>query len=181
MGTSSGRLVTFKLLPEAHGGYAVKLAGTTSLDDKIVALSSINAETGEPANATQAVVGGLRSGTRVNGVLLAVTESGARIFKPAASKGAHKAWDQCICYTAAVVRFEGHTYCLVGLFGDGFAKAYSIPGLKEIASARVDNILDVRRFSEAIVTPTGFIFGWTGHLKLQCLMYGEQVRISVDL
>lgn len=175
--------MTFKLLPEAHGGYAVKLAGTSSLEERVVAISPINADTGEPADATPALVGGLRSGTRVNGVVLAVTETGARIFKPAMSKGAHKAWDQCICYSAAVVRFEAHTYCLVGLFGDGSAKAYSIPGLKEIASARVDNILDVRRFSEAIVAPTGFIFGWTGPSEIAVLNVwgtGQDLSRSLD-
>lgn len=175
--------MTFKLLPEAQGGYTVKLAGTTSLDEKIVAISPINADIGEPAEATQAVVGGLRSGTRVNGVIIVVTESGVRIFKPAVSKGAHKAWDQCICYSAAVVRFEGQTYCLVGLFGDGYAKAYSIPGLKEIASAKVDDILDIRRFSEAIIVPTGFIFGWTGPSEIAVLNVwgtGQDLSRSLD-
>jgi syntaxin-binding protein 5 len=129
------------------------------------------------------MVGSLRSGTRVNGVLLVVTESGTRIFKPAAAKGAHKTWDQCICYSASVVRFEARTCCLVGLFGDGSAKAYSIPALKEIASARVDNILDVRRFSEAIVTPTGFLFGWTGPSETAVLNVwgtGQDLSRSLD-
>ena len=81
-----------------------------------------------------------------------------------------------------MVRFEGHTYCLVGLFGDGSAKAFSIPGLKEIASARVDNILDVRRFSEAIITPTGFIFGWTGPSEMAVLnVWGTGVDLTRSL
>lgn len=155
----------------------------SSLDDRIVSISPINADSGELAEATQAIVGSLRNGIRINGVLLVVTESGARIFKPAASRGAHKTWDQCICYSAAVVRFEAHTYCLVGLFGDGSAKAYSIPGLKEIASTRVDDILDVQRFSETIVAPTGFLFGWTGPSEIAVLNVwgtGQDLTRSLD-
>lgn len=68
-----------------------------------------------------------------------------------------------------MVRFEAHTHTLLGLFGDGCAKAFSIPGLKEIASANVSHTLDVRRFSEAIIAPTGFIFGWTGPSEIAVL------------
>ena len=154
--------MTFKLLPEVSGGYAVKLAGTCFLDEKIISISPIKTDTGELASATQDVVAGLRTGSRVNGTVLAVTSSGARIFRPPSAKGAHKGWDDVFCYKAAVCRFEGHTYVLVGLFGDGTAKAFSIPGLKEIASIDVSKILDVRKISGAIITPTGLIFGWAG-------------------
>ena len=162
-------MVTHKLLPEPSGGYAVKLAGACSLEGKIVAIFPINADTGEPTEATPELVAGLRTGLRVNGVLLVVTQTGARIFKPAAAKGAQKSWDDYMCYTATVARFEAHTYALVGLFGDGCAKAFSIPGLKEIASSNVSNLLDPRRFSEAIITPTGAIFGWTGPSEIAAL------------
>lgn len=175
--------MTFKLLPEAHGGYTVRLAGSCSLDEKIIAVSPVNTDSGEPADATQNVVGSLRSGTKVNGVLLVVTQTGAKIFKPAAAKGAHKSWDQFMCDRAAVVRFEAHTYALLGLFGDGCAKAYSIPGLKEIASTNVSHILDIRRFSEAIITPTGFIFGWTGPSEIAVLNVfgtGQDLSRSLD-
>ena len=169
VGTNLGRLATFKLLPESTGGYAVKLVGTCTLDDKIVSLSPINTDSGDLAAATQDVVASLRSGARINGVILAVTVTGARIFKPASAKGANKSWDQFLCYKAALVKFEAYTYALVGLFGDGCAKAYSVPGLKEIASTNVTHILDVQRLSEAIITPTGFIFGWTGPSEIAVL------------
>ena len=161
--------MTLKLLPDASGGYSVKLAGMCSLDDRILSLLPINIDTGEPADAAQDVVGNLRSGIRINGVLLAVTNTGARIFKPPSAKGAHKSWDEFVCYKASVVKFEAHTYALVGLFGDGSAKAFSIPGLKQIASSDVSKILDVRRISEAIISPTGFIFGWTGPSEIAVL------------
>ena len=161
--------MTLKVLPEAHGGYTVKLAGTCPLDDKIISISPVNADSGEPAEATPEIVAGLRGGIKVNGVLMVVTQTGARMFKPATAKGAHKTWDEFLCYSATISRFEAHNYALIGLFGDGCAKAFSIPGLKQIASTSVSHILDIRRFSEAIVTPTGFIFGWTGPSEIAVL------------
>ena len=114
---------------------------------------------------------------------MAVTQSGARIFKPPATKGASKSWDEFLCYHAAVIRFEAHTYALLGLFGDGSAKVYSIPGLNEIASTNVSHILDVRRLSEALIAPTGFIFGWTGPSEIAVLNVwgsGQDLTRSLD-
>ena len=147
----------------------MQLAGTSSLENMIISISPINVDTGELADATQDMVGSLRNGARINGVLLAVTSAGAYIFKPPSAKGAHKSWEDFICYQAAVVRFEAHSYALVGLFGDGAAKAFSIPGLNKIASAEVSRVLNVRRISEAIITPTGFVFGWIGPSEIVVL------------
>ena len=169
VGTNHGRLVSFKLLPEAHGGYTVKIAGSCILDHKIISISPVNADTGEPAGATQNIVAGLRSSIRTNGVLVVVTTTSVKIFKPVAAKGANKTWDEVFCHAAVVARFEAHGYALLGLFGDGCVKAYSIPGLKQLASSDVSDILDVRRFAEAVITPTGDIFGWTGPSEIAVL------------
>ena len=169
VGTSLGRLVTFKLLPESHGGYSVKFVGMSNLDGRIICIAPLNADLGDPAEANQPTVAGLRDGLKVNGILLAVTTMGVRLFKPPVAKGAHKAWDEFICDAAAVVRYQAAGYALLGLFGDGCAKTYSIPGLKQIASATVNHVLDVRRFSEAVITPTGDILGWTGPSEVALL------------
>lgn len=70
VGTNQGKVATFKLLPSGNG-YSVKVVGVTSLSDKVVALCPIEAETGHPAAATPEIVGGLRNGQHVNGVLVA--------------------------------------------------------------------------------------------------------------
>ena len=169
LGTNLGHFVTFKILPESRGGYAVKLAGVVSLDARIVSISPIEADSGEPAGATQDVVARLRNGHKVNGVALVVTQSGVRIFKPASAKGAQKNWDEFICDSATVVKDLAMGYVLVGLFGDGCAKAYSIPALKQIASSSVSDFLDLRRFPEAVITPTGDIVGWAGPSEIATL------------
>ncbi|CAO2656349.1 Nn.00g051520.m01.CDS01 [Neocucurbitaria sp. VM-36] len=166
VGTNLGHLATFKLLPEAGGRYSTKLAGVCSLDDKVISICPMYAETGRPAYASQSAVAGLRNGAKIKGVLLAVTASGARLFHPPTNKGAHKTWDQFLCDSATVVRYEELGYALLGLYGDGCARVYSIPGMKEIGSVKVSDVLDIRRFSEAVITSTGDILGWKGPAEM---------------
>lgn len=175
--------MTFKLLPEATGSYAVIFAGTTSVDDHIQSVSPINVGNGAPADANQSIVGNLRNGSQVNGTILVVTSIGARIFKPPAAKGASKSFDDYVCHSAATVRFGTSGYVLVGLFSDGCVKAFSIPGLKELTSRKISETLDVRRLSEAIITPTGEIIGWTGPSEIAVLNVwgnGEDFTRSLD-
>ncbi|KAL1964083.1 hypothetical protein VTN77DRAFT_7501 [Rasamsonia byssochlamydoides] len=162
VGTNRGNLATFKILPASNGTYSVSFVGAISLEDKVISINPIDANSGSPALATPTAVSGLRNGIKVHGVVVAVTPSGCRIFKPATSKGASKEWDDKLCDSAAVVKTEGRGYSLVGLFGDGNAHAYSIPALKEIGCAAISSILDVRRLSEALISPSGDVLGWVG-------------------
>lgn len=181
VGTNLGHVATFKLVPESSGRYAVSFAGVSSLDDKVIKISPMHAESGRPAYASQSAVAGLRNGSRINGVLLAVTVSGARLFRPAANKGAHKTWDQFLCDSAAVVRYEDLGYALLGLYGDGCARAYSIPALKEIGSVKVSDVLDVRRFSDAVITSTGDILGWKGPAEMALInIFGTGMRLDMS-
>jgi syntaxin-binding protein 5 len=117
---------------------------------------------------------------KINGVLLAVAASGVRLFRPATNKGAHKTFDQVLCDTAAVVQYEDVGQALLGLYGDGCARAYSIPALKEIGSVKVSEVLDVRRFSEAIITSTGDILGWKGPAELALInVFGHGLQLYV--
>jgi syntaxin-binding protein 5 len=162
VGTSGGHVATFKILPEAGGRHGVHYAGAVALDSRVLHIAPINADSGHPAKASQQAVAGLRNGAKINGALLVVSESGARIFKPATNKGASKNWDESACMSAAISRFEDRGYALVCLFADGSARAYSIPALKEIGGAKISNILDPRRLGDAIITGSGDILGWTG-------------------
>ena len=165
-GTNLGHLATFKIVPEPSGRYAVQYAGSVILDNKVICIAPISADSGLPAVATQNTMAGLRNGLKVNGALVAVTQTGVHIFRPATAKGAHKSFDSYFCDAAGIVRYQDAGHALVCLLGDGFARAFSLPALKEIAAVRASDILDVRRFSEAVVTPTGHIMGFTGPSEL---------------
>jgi syntaxin-binding protein 5 len=67
-----------------------------------------------------------------------------------------------------MTHFELHGYALVGIFGDGSTRAYSIPGLKELGVASLP-MLDKPRISSTIVTPSGDIFGWTSPSEVAML------------
>jgi syntaxin-binding protein 5 len=162
IGTAGGKVVTLKVLPDGAGRYSVQPAGVFAVEDRVIRICPMHIETGHPAFATQAAVAGLRNGTRVNGTLLVVTRSGARIFKPPTGKGASKSWDKVICQAAGVSHCEDKGYALVVLNSDGFACAYSIPALREIASVRMAKYIDPVRYNDAIVSPSGDILGWTG-------------------
>lgn len=161
MGTNRGNLATFKILPSEGGRYVAQFVGTSLLDDKVINIIPINADDGGLALATPNAVGGLRNGVRVNGAVVAVTVSGCRIFKPATSKGAHRSWDDYLCDSAAVVKTEARGYSLVGLFGDGYTRAFSIPGLKEIGASPINQIADMRRLSDATISSNGTVMVWT--------------------
>ncbi|RJE16978.1 SNARE-dependent exocytosis protein, partial [Aspergillus sclerotialis] len=112
-----GNFATFKILPAADGTYIVTFAGAIALDDKVISINPIDADRGDYALATPNAVGGLRSGVKVNGVVIAVTPAGCRLFKPSTSKGAHKSWDDYLCDSAAVVKTEAAATASLGFSG----------------------------------------------------------------
>ncbi|KAK0969081.1 Lethal(2) giant larvae sro7 [Friedmanniomyces endolithicus] len=183
IGTNIGHLGTFKILPDPSGRYTVQYVGSVALDNRIMYMAPINADSGKPASASQSAVSSLRAGLRVHGVLLAVTPTGIHIFRPATAKGAHKSFDSFFCDAAGIARYQDQSQALIGLFGDGNARAYSLPPLREIASRNLTNILDVRRQSDAVITPTGHILGFTGPSELALLNIwgvGEPLPRSQD-
>jgi len=156
-----------KLLPSSNGAYTVQPAGVTNVDDAVIFIAPLNADTGLPASASQEAVASLRDGGRINGVILAVHTTGARIFKPATAKGASRIWEGAYCDSAGVCRdSDSGAIGLVGLFGDGTFKSFSIPNLKEISSQRMDKVVATRRLSEGVVTPSGDCFVWIGPSEL---------------
>ncbi|TVY62265.1 Lethal(2) giant larvae protein-like protein SRO77 [Lachnellula suecica] len=170
VGTNMGKVATFKILPQANGGYTAQYAGSSALNDTIISITPIIASTGKLASATGETVAALRTGHQTQGTLVAVSQSEARIFKPATAKGAHKSFDDFFCESASVAEVEtlDRGCALVGVFGDGTTRAYSIPSLKEIGVARLD-MLDKTRLSSSLVTSSGDIFGWTGPSEVAML------------
>ena len=99
-------------------------------------------------------------------MVVVTTVSSAHIFRPSSSKGASKTFDGAFCDAAAVTQHQTRGYSLVGLFGDGCARAFSIPALKEIATIRLNHVFDIKRFPEATINSSGDIVGWTGPSEL---------------
>ena len=169
VGTNLGHLATFKVLPDPSGRYSAQYVGHMSLDNsKVIHIAPIDSKNGRPAFASQTAMGMLREGLKVNGVLITVTITGVHISRPPTDKGTHKTFDNVFCDKAAVVRYQDQGYALLGLFGDGNARVYSIPALREIRSINLVEAagLDVRQFNNAAITPTGNVLGFTGPSEL---------------
>ncbi|KAK1757284.1 putative snare-dependent exocytosis protein [Echria macrotheca] len=167
VGTNQGKVATFKLLPGADG-YSVKFVGAVSFNDKVISLCPINADNGYPASATGPAVAGLREGRQVHGILVAVTQTEIRLFKPAAAKGASKSFDDQLCDAATVTEIPQYGFAIVALFGDRTTRSYTIPGLKEIGRKTLP-ALDASRTMAASITKTGDVFGWTGPSEIAIL------------
>ncbi|OTA99963.1 hypothetical protein M426DRAFT_324704 [Hypoxylon sp. CI-4A] len=181
VGTNLGKVITFKILP-AGNSYTAKLAGIVNSNDRVVSINPIITETGKPALATGHAVAGLREGRHVNGSLVVVTQSEARIFKPATSKGASKSFDDYLCDAAAVTEFELHGMALVGVFGDRVVRAFSLPGLKELGSYPLP-MMDGSRAEGSIVTLDGEVFCWTGPSEIAVLNAwgsGQELENTAD-
>ena len=71
VGTNLGKVITFKLLPAANGGYSCQLAGVVHCEGPVVSLSPIEVNTGRPAVATGPKVAALREGKHTEGALVA--------------------------------------------------------------------------------------------------------------
>lgn len=168
-GTQQGHLTTLRIVPGQGGRYEVHPAGSAPLDNRVIMIHPLHVSSGNPALASPAVVASLRNGVRVDGTLLVVTKTEVRIFRPTSGKGAHKSWDSGFCDKAAVTHCHDQGKALVCLFGDGTTRSFSLPGLREIASAKLDKTLDVQKFSESIITDAGEILGWTGPSELAML------------
>jgi len=168
VGTNKGKVATFKILPQPNGGYTAQFAGVSSLSDKIISINPISASSGKSTTATGPAMAALQNGIQTHGTLVVVTESEARIFKPASAKGAHKTWDDFMCESACVTEFEDHGFALVGVFSDGTTRAYSLPALKEIGMSKLE-VFDKTRISSALVTPAGDVLGWTGPSEIAML------------
>ncbi|KAI1442326.1 lethal giant larvae like, C-terminal-domain-containing protein [Annulohypoxylon stygium] len=181
VGTNMGKVITFKLLPSG-GGYNATLAGVANCNDRVVSICPIVAETGKPALATPHAVAGLREGKHVNGLLVVVTQSEARIFKPATARGASKSFDDYLCDAATVTEYELHGMALVGVFGDRTTRAFSLPGLKELGSYPLP-MMDGSRASNSAITEDGEVFCWTGPSELAVLQVwgsGEEIENTAD-
>lgn len=115
--------------------------------------------------------------------LQTVTQTEARIFKPASAKGASKSFDDYLCDAAAVVELDLHGMALVGVFGDRMTRAFSLPGLKEIGSAPLQ-MMDGSRSTDTIVDEDGNVFCWTGPSELAILNVwgaGQEISNTADI
>lgn len=184
-GSFLGHLITLKVLPDRSGAYRAEPAGATHMEGRLLSLTPLDAGRGLPANATAEAVTGLQQGRQVDGIVLAVSTQGIRLFRPPHAKGASKSFDGADCQSAGIVRdAESGGIGLVGLFGDGTVKSFALPSLREIASQSLNRVADRSRFSDAVVTAAGGVYLWSGPSEILVVNpwgAGQDTTVSLDL
>jgi syntaxin-binding protein 5 len=157
VGTSLGKVHTFKILPSPTGGFTCVHVGTNTVSDtQIISLTPLNSDSGRRTWATPQAVANLREGIKTPGVVVAVSISEAKIFKPPAARGAHKSWsDEAEATAAAVCELDNYGICLSVVNSLGMLCNYSLPGLKAIGEPI--NL----RLERAKVLESGHVLGYT--------------------
>lgn len=172
VGTARGNVLTFKILPDPAEGFKVSYVGVNNLHHKIIAIHPLNTDTGEPARASQATYGDLPKGILIKGVIVAVTTTDCRVFRPPNGRSSHKDWYGQVCHSAAVVRVPTaipEALALVGVFSDGFVRTFTIPGLKEVNYGAISHVFDPSKYEEARISSEGSIVGWSGPAEIALL------------
>ncbi|TGZ80170.1 hypothetical protein EX30DRAFT_359209 [Ascodesmis nigricans] len=161
VGTSTGRVITYKILPQGPI-YTCALSGSTTLDAQVLTLTPLNSTTGTRAWATPQAFAALRDGIKTPGILVAVTPTAAHIFRPAAARGAHRSFDkETPCITACVTELDEYGICLTALISPGHLKAYTLPGLKSLPVS-----LNLTHLRAPVILESGHILGWSGEHEL---------------
>ncbi|CCU74158.1 SNARE-dependent exocytosis protein (Sro7) [Blumeria hordei DH14] len=168
VGTYLGKILTFKILPGSGTPYTAEFVGVSSLSDKIISIIPIISNSGQLAKATADTVRALRLGQQTDAVIVAVSQTEIRIFRPTTSKGASKTLDSHFCEAAQIVAFENQRFILTCIFGDASLRAFSLPGLKEVNSAKISE-LEASLLSSAKIGSSGRVYGWTGPSEISIL------------
>lgn len=149
-----------------------------------MSITPLNSDSGARAWATPQAVANLRDGIKVPGVLVAVTRSEARIFKPPGAKGAHRAFDDgYACAAAGVTELEDYGIVLTILTEPlGTLKSFSLPGLKEIADVPdTRQLFAADRLRDTRILSTGHVWAWAAdHAFTLVYLWGKGVRLATQ-
>lgn len=138
VGTQAGNVLTYRLIPQRTGGYAVEAIGTFNVaPEPLIALAPLDVAVGKSAVAQSDVMSQLSSGIVIPGALLAVTAHEARIFRQPGSKVSHKkfafnAISAGLCYLR-----EGDSLALVCITDASEYRVMAIPSLRDVVTRKL--------------------------------------------
>ncbi|KAA8913927.1 lethal giant larvae like, C-terminal-domain-containing protein [Sphaerosporella brunnea] len=132
-------------------------------DTSIISLTPLNSDSGRRTWASPQAVANLREGIKTPGVIVAVSTTETKIFKPPTTRGASKSWgDEATATAAAVCELENYGICLSVLTSAGLLQNYSLPGLKLIGDPiSLRHVFDTARIDHAKVLESGHVLGFT--------------------
>lgn len=157
VGTSLGRLLTYRIVPTGGGSHSVQLVGgiQTKGGSKVLAVIPFDTDYGVSAVASPTILGKLGQGIVINGSLIVVTAEEARILRLPKNKQSSRTFDEKVLVAGLSFLRQGDTLVLTCVTETGYIRIYTIPGLKEIAHLSAQKFHDIRYAPRSIVSLNG--------------------------
>lgn len=134
VGTSLGKLHTFRLMPLANGGYAVDYIGVSEVGSSpIFQVVSINMNTGRSCRAKTDDMNKLPKGIQINGAVATISKLDIRIVRSPKEKIAARTSSSPIVTGNLSFMGQEGTSCLVTVTRNCETVVYGLPNLREIS------------------------------------------------
>lgn len=166
-GTDYGELLTFKILPNGGGRFAVEFVemSRTNDDGPIITIETSAKVSGSSCEGTIPKMQELTKGLSVPGYVTITAKNDIRVIKPGKTKEGHKSFRHPIAASGISyvtgTNSRGETKVssyIVSLLSNGTTKILSIPDLKEIKSMDPAIPISTRYIRESAVMKNGDIF-----------------------
>lgn len=133
VGSSTGNVYTFRVIPNSNGGYSVQFdSSTAATETAIKSVIPINMVTGTSAVATMEEMNRLSQGILISGGLIVVSENEIRILRQPKGKLTHRTDLPSIAATGISSMREGDALVLTCITKNCETAYYAIPSLREI-------------------------------------------------
>lgn len=159
VGTSTGTLQTFRVMPMADGRYSVDYVGIAEAGNSpIKEIVSFNSETGMSCSATASVMDRLPMGVRIDGAVVTISKTDIRVFRsPKVRLASRSSTSPIATGGISFLNKEGST-CLVTVTDNCETVVYSLPALIDI-SKQVLPVAASREFiGDSLVFSNGDVF-----------------------
>lgn len=157
VGTSFGKLHTFRVIPLPTGAYTLEYLGVTEASTSpILEVIPLDTERGVSAQARMAEMNKLAQGIQINGAVITVSQSEIRLYRQPKEKVSSRSISSSPLATGGVCHLkQAGTTCLVTITVAGEIVVYSLPNLVEIVSQRLPFAASPDSIGDSIVMQNG--------------------------
>ncbi|KAK7207000.1 lethal giant larvae like, C-terminal-domain-containing protein [Myxozyma melibiosi] len=162
VGTSLGRLLTFRVIPRRQsapgnsgGQHVVQFVGATQLKSRVLAVIPFDTDYGVSAVASPTILGKLAQGIVINGAVVAVMADEARVIRLPKNKVSSRTFDDKVLVAGLSLLRQGDTLVLTCVTEAGYVRIYALPSLKELTHLSAQKYYDVRYAQRSLVSLNG--------------------------
>lgn len=158
VGSSLGKLHTFRVVPLPTGAYSLDYVGVTEASTSpIISVIPLDTEKGTSALARMAEMNQLPQGIQINGAIITISRTEIRLYRQPKDKVAARTLTTPLATGGLCYLKQPGTTCLVTVTEACEIVVYSLPTLGEIVKQRLPFAAAPDAIGESIVTPNGDI------------------------